>query len=678
MVSNGWQFVAFIANRNDSIPPLDGNGLVVPSITSFLSNYKEVWNCLSKPGFEEEYLTKKILGGIEEQLPAKLSSIISDYPGIKNRNPFQTELEIISDLVLEDVIKEKSIEKEFLEDCYSKSGSISQYSVLSKQILSTRYNYLFESNDKKAVLEQVANKKGISNELVELFANSLSKRPILLIGDVGVGKSTFIDNLLIVEAPSVFDKSLTFKIDLGSKAIISLDVRKAIIKIIKDQLKTIYKIDITEDDFVRHAYFVDLENFKKSVSVKKLYEVDNLKAIEKEIEFLSSLIADDVTHIKKSLEYLSKNQKKQVIIFIDNCDQRNDQDQETAFLVAQEFATDWPVIVFVCLRPETFHRTKKISGALSGYHTKAFTIAPPWIDDVIQKRLSFAQNIANGEIVLRKFSGKTSFSKLNKLIQSFKDSLERNRDLYPFLDNVSNGNVRKAIELIKKYFGSGHVDTEKILRITEEQGHYTVPVHELLRSVIFGDNIYFDPNSSEIVNLFEVRTYDAKEHFIIPLILAILNDYTSNSRDEGFISITDFYSYMQRHGFIPTQIDSALNFMYSKGLFETSQKGNILNTNSQSLMIRATSSGIYHLSYLISSFTYIDAIVVDVSIFDSSTRGKIINTFDIFPRLEKALIFKTYLDSMWDNANFKDTHFVWPQRSKELEIDIEKISGKLR
>lgn len=676
VVSNGWQFVAFLANRNDSIRPLEGDALVIPSIESFLSNYKEVWNCLSKTGFQEEYLTKKILGGTEEQLPAKLSSTITDYPGIKNRNPFQTELEIISDLVLEDVIKEKSIEKEFLEDCYCKSGSISQYSVLSKQILSTRYNYLFESNDKKATLEQVANKKGVSSELVELFANSLSKRPILLIGDVGVGKSTFIDNLLLVEAPNVFEKSLTFKIDLGSKAIITLDVRKAIIKLIKDQLRDVYKIDIGEDNFVRNAYYVDLENFKKSVAVKKLYEIDNLRAIEKEIEFLSNLVADDISHIKKSLEYISKNHKKQIIVFIDNCDQRNDQDQETAFLVAQEFATDWPVIVFVCLRPETFHRTKKIDGALSGYHTKAFTIAPPRIDEVIQKRLAFAQKITNGEIVLSKLEGKTSFSKLHKLIQSFKDSLERNRDLYPFLDNISNGNIRKAIELIKKYFGSGHVDTEKILRITEEQGMYTVPVHELLRSVIFGDNIYYNPNSSEIVNLFEVRTYDPKEHFIIPLILGLLNDYTANNRNQGFISVNDLYSYMQSQGFIPTQIDGALNFMYSKGLFETSQKGNSLNTNNQSLMLRATSCGIYHLSFLINSFTYIDAIIVDVSIFNETTRGKTINTFDITQRLDRALIFKAYLDSIWEAAKFKDTHFVWPQRSKELEIDIEKIKTK--
>ncbi|MCG2609984.1 hypothetical protein LZZ90_00515 [Flavobacterium sp. SM15] len=678
IISNGWQIIAFIANRNDSISPLDGVALVIPSLEVFLNNYKEVWNCLSKIGFQEEYLTKKLVGSTEEVLPPKLSSTITDYPGIKNRNPFQVDLEILSDLVLEDIIREKSIEKDFLSECYCKSGSLSQYSILSKQILSTRYTYLFESNDKKATLDQIATKKGISGELLELFANSMSKRPILLIGDVGVGKSTFIDNLLLVEAPQVFEKSITFKIDLGSKAIISLDVRVSIIKIIKEQLQDLYNIDINDDDFVRHAYFSELANFKKSVQVKRLYEIDLNKAIEKEIDFLSELVSDEITHIKKSLEHISKNQKKQIIVFIDNCDQRNDNDQETAFLVSQEFAADWPVVAFLCLRPETFHRTKKKEGALSGYHPKAFTIAPPRIDEVIIRRLSFAQKITSGEIHLSNLQNKTSFSKLDELIECFKESLEVNHGLYKFFENVSNGNIRIAIELIKKFFGSGHVDTEKILNIIETTGNYTIPVHEVLRSVIFGDNIYYSPSNLEITNIFDVRTNDSKDHFTISFILGILNDCSVNNRNEGFIEITEIYSQMQKIGYIPSTIDLALNFMYSKGLFETSEKGNVLNIEKNNLKIRATGTGIYHLNYLINSFTYVDAIIVDTPIFDIESRGKITNSHDINKRLERTKLFTDYLDGVWKENNFQNSHFLWTQKSKELREDIDKIIGRVK
>jgi len=677
VVTNGWQIIAFIANRNDSIAPLEGQALVIPTLNIFLDNYKDVWNYLSKDGFNEDRLLKKLTGEFNEHLPPKLSSTIDDYPGIKNRNSFQTEVEIISDLVLEDVIKDKTIEKEFLEDCYCKSGSLSQYSVLSRQILTTRYSYLFEGNDKKAVLEQVMNKKGVSSDLLDLFANSLSKRPILLIGDVGVGKSTFIDNLLLVEAPQIFQKSITFKIDLGSKAIITFDIRKAILKIIIDQLIDLYNIDIIEDDFVRHAYFVELENFKKSVHVKRLYEIESTKALEKEIEFLSNLVSDEVNHLKNSLEYICKNQSKQIIIFIDNCDQRNDADQESAFLIAQEFATDWPTLVFLSLRPETFHRTKKSTGALSGYHTKAFTISPPRIDDVIIKRLSFAQKITTGEISLSKLQNKTSFSKLELLLESFKNSLIRNRSLFQFIENISNGNVRKSIELIKKFLGSGHVDTEKILSIIEDQGSYVIPVHEVLRSIIFGDNIYYNSYNSDIVNIFDVRNSNESDHFTIPIILGLLNDQSVNSRNEGFLPINEIYSYMQEKGFNPSMIDSALNFMYNKQLFETSEKGNSLRTEKSSLMLRSTSSGIYHINYLITSFTYIDAIIVDVPIFENEVRGQISNKFDIETRLERAKLFTEYLKDVWTRCNFSDTYFIWPIKADELLNDITSIQARI-
>ena len=677
IVSNGWQFLAFVANRNDSIPPLEGKVLVVPSLEIFLNEFKEVWNCLSKNGFEEEYLVKKLIGKTERELPSKLSASIHQYPGIKNRNPFQADLEIISDLVLEDVIKEKDLEKDFLRNCYCKSGALSNYSLVSKEILSTRYDYLFAVGDKKSTLAQVATRKGLSGELTDLFSNSLSKRPILLLGDVGVGKSTFIDYLRFVEASSVFEKAISFKIDLGSKAIISYDIKKAIINVLRTQLDEFNGIDIEDDDFVRHCYYVELEKFKKSVKVKRLYDIDPEKAIEKEIEFLTEKVEEEVEHLKKSLEYICKSQQKQLIVFMDNCDQRSDKDQEAAFLISQEFASTWPMIVFISLRPETFHRTKKESGALSGYHTKAFTIPPPRLDEVVRKRLEFAQKITSGEIALSSLKAQTNFSKLHQLIEVFLYSLDTNRELLTFLNNTSNENIRKAIEIIKKFFGSGHVDMEKILDIYNDSGKYLIPLHELLRSVIFSDNIHFSPTNTEIINVFDVRYYNSNEHFILLLLISLLDDYSKNSRNSGFVSIPETYSYLQGVGFTPPQIDSVLNFAYAKKMFEISQKGDKLDTEIQELQIRATNLAIYHLHFLIKSFTYIDAIIVDTPIIDSTYRGNIPNTMNIKNRIDRAIIFKEYLDKQWEKSNITSNYFNWQQFSGDLSYDIKKITRRI-
>ncbi|MFP4547125.1 MAG: hypothetical protein ACLFQM_03265, partial [Fidelibacterota bacterium] len=597
---------------------------------------------------------------------------------IKNRNPFQSDLEILSDLVLEDVIKEREIEKEFLKDCYCKSGALSKYSLVSKTILKTRYDYLFNNSDQKASLQQVTSKNGLSDELKDFFTNSIGKRPILLVGDVGVGKSTFIDYLRMVEASNIFESAISFKVDLGQKTILSYDLKNAIINVIKQQLYDEYNIDIEEDNFVRNCYFNELNNFKKSVRVKRLYDINKNKALEKEIEFLTKKVEDEIEHLKNSLTYICKNQQKQIITFIDNCDQRSDKDQETGFLIAQEFASSWPMTVFISLRPETFHRTKRESGALSGYHTKAFTIPPPRIDEVLKKRLKFAQKITSGKIALSTLKSHNNFPKLHILLEILLYSLDNNNDLLNFLNNVSNENVRKSIEIIKKFLGSGHVDMEKILDTYNRSGDYLIPLHELLRSVIFSDNVYYSPLNSDIINVFDIRHPKSNEHFLLLILTALLDNYSKNNRNGGFISISETYSYLEGLGYLPEQIDSVLNFAYTKKLFEISKKGDILDIESPDLKIRATNLAVYHLKCLVCSFTYIDPMIVDTPILDKKIKNKITDAFHIADRLDQALIFKVYLDNQWDAANISSKYFDWKYYSEKLFNDIDRIKNKIK
>jgi len=675
IVCNGWQLVAFVANRSDSVAPLEGNSLIFNSLDFLDKHFLEIYNVLSKDAFFTAELSKKLIGNNLDILPPKKSSKIIDYPGIKNRNPLQVDLEIISDLVLEDIIKDKEIEVDFLEDCYCKSGSLSQYSLLSKQILTTRYDNMFEANDQDVLLESISTKKGVNKEFIDIFSDSLSKRPILLVGDVGVGKSTFIDNLLLVEAPEVSEKSLVFKIDLGSKAILAKEMKDAVLKIIYEQLSSVFNIDIYEDDFVRRCYFVGLENYKNSFSVKRLYEIDPKAAIKKEIEYLATEVDDLRNHIKNSLKYIAKNQRKQIIIFIDNCDQRDDTDQQQSFLIAQELASDWNLITFVSLRPETYHKTKRKEGALSGYHPKAFTISPPRIEDVITSRLHFAQKITRGEIKLTKLSNAVNFTKLDIMIETFLNSIEKNNELLIMFENLSNGNIRKVIELIKKFFGSGHVDTQKIIEINERGGNYIIPVHEMLRSIIYGDNVYYNPKTSDVINLFDIRFNSSKDHFLLSHCLGILNHQSKNNLNDGFLNIAEFYDSLQSLSYSINQIDAAINIMYTRGLIETSEKGNYLNTDQTTINIRITGAGAYHYNYLSNAFAYIDAVIIDTPIFTAEIFSELDFNSDLNSRLSKTRLFLEYLSDCWKYHNFNPSYFNWEENRMLLESDIQRISN---
>ena len=66
---------------------------------------------------------------------------------------------------------------------------MSQYSLISKNILRARYDSMFGEDSPGPSIEPAVDKSGITGDFL---AQSLSLRPILIIGDVGVGKTTFI------------------------------------------------------------------------------------------------------------------------------------------------------------------------------------------------------------------------------------------------------------------------------------------------------------------------------------------------------------------------------------------------------------------------------------------------------------------------------------------------------
>ncbi len=424
------------------------------------------------------------------------------------------------------------MEKTFLEECYAQSGALSQYSLISKSILQARYTALFDSEMPGPAITSASTKEGIS---AELLAESLSRRPILLIGDVGVGKTTFIRHLINIDAAQIFAEAIYIYVDLGSQASLSSDLKKFILGEIKRQLRHNYELDVEEDRFIRGVYNIELQRFRKGI-YGRLRESDPHLFEQKEIEFLEQKISEESEFLKDALEHVVKGRRKQVVIFLDNSDQRSEETQQQVFLIAQEFAVHWTATIFVALRPETYYRSMKV-GALSGYHPKAFTISPPRIDLVLEKRLNFALKITSGEIPISTLHPSISvrLDTLDTIIRVFLDSIKWTRTINEFIDNIAGGNVRLALDLVRGFFGSGHVNTQKIVDIYEESGSYFIPLHEFLRAVIFGDNLYYDPDRSPIANLFGASYMDEKEHFLLPLVIGLLTSSSSYSSDDGFV-----------------------------------------------------------------------------------------------------------------------------------------------
>lgn len=668
-VSNGHQIVLFIAARTDGSPPLAGRCLVFPSLRFMEQNFLQLWNAISKPAVLQNNLSKILLEQIEVETPPKLSANIINYPGVKQRNVFQADLQIVSELVFEDIPNSRDFQKPFIAACYSQSGALSQYSLLSKNILRARYAALFDSESPGPTAVPAVKREGVS---ADLLAGSLSRRPILLIGDVGVGKTTFINHFSLIEAEELLEDAIVVYIDLGTQATLTTDLKEHIVDAFAAQVLSKYEIDIFERNFIHGVYHFDLDRFEQGL-YSDLKDTNPEKYKEAEIRFLEERTQNKEQHLFRSIDHITNGQRKQVVLFIDNADQRDFDVQQQAFLAAQGISKNTDANVFVSLRPETFHESVK-SGALSGYHPKAFTISPPRIDIVIQKRLEYALRITGGEIKVDR-SISLELGNLDVIIRAFMHSLDANDDLLELIDNISGGNVRLALDLVKGFFGSGHVDTYKIVEILNKQRAYVIPVHEFLRAIIYRDNEKYDPSRSPIANIFDVSTASPKEHFLLPSILAYLQKEAIENK-EGFVESVSVYNHAQSLGFTPEQIDGAFLRASAHKLIEFSGRRNPSEFEQIPPAIRITTSGAYQVKKLCQMFTYIDAIIVDLPIFDDDLREKTLNVEYIRERINRAKPILDYFDETWNQIG-TNSYFDWPEASRMVRSEIASITGKL-
>lgn len=358
-------------------------------------------------------------------------------------------------------------------------------------------------------------------------------------------------------------------------------------------------------------------------------------------------------------------------MFLDNVDQRPLAFQEEVFLIAQSMAEHWPVTVFVSLRPETFAKSR-VSGALSAYQPRVFTIDPPRVDRVLSKRVAFAVQTLENTGALSSLPANVSFQSDSLLdyLRVIQRALDAGGDIVEFLDNMSAGNIRKALDFVQTFIGSGHVDSRKILDVEQRGQSYTLPLHEFLRAVMFGDKAYYDPTTSPIPNALEISESDGREHFLTALMLRYAESLAATGGKDGYVERASLFEQLQQIGFSHQQLDRAIERSLHAALLATPSGGDCDR-------VRITTRGAYVAKRLLLSFTYLDAMLVDTPIVDPATRTSIHDVSHIDDRLARCETFLEYLDRQWHKLGDSGATvaFDWPQVSAAIRQDIQRVSA---
>lgn len=669
IVCNGHQLIAFFASRQDG-PPLDGQALVFSSLDEMLGDFTNLWNYLSRDGVAGRNLQRLLLGMSRVLTPpTKLSDQIPAYPGFRARSSLETDLRILGGAFIQDIENEDAISEEFLSECYCNSGALSQYSLVSKEILKNRYDSL-----KGEGLTAVSAKdsRGLSPDVpADLMSNALTRRPLILLGDVGVGKSMFLKHLLKIEAADVLESAQVFYVNFGVEPAIETNLEEHVYKRIAAQLLENYGVDPTEASLVRAIYNGDLNRLKKTV-VGELRETDPSAYRLEEIRLLSELTGRSASHLRRLLEHQRGTSGIQSVIVLDNIDQRAREFQDRVFVIAQSLAETWPTTIFVSLRPSTFYESKA-TGALAAYQLRVFTVSPTRVDEVVRKRLDYAKVQIRHQQESGNFPGHMSLSgdDLLTYIDVLRAAFTGNDELNLLLDNMSGGNLRVALTFLSNFVGSGYVSTARVLDEAKLGKTYTVPIHEFVRSMIFGEYDYFDPKLSEICNIFDVVADDGAEHFLLPMILAYVQHEGETAGGDAWVDLYDVMVFGQSLGFLAEQVAAQVERALRSRLLEP-RPG-----KAAAGPFRITSVGAYMHREMIKSFSYLDAMVVDTPITDVHVRRGFSDVRPVLERLDRADLFLDYLDTQWSQSKLDgQSHFDWPVLSAAARRDIATARAK--
>ena len=298
---------------------------------------------------------------------------------------------------------------------------------------------------------------------------------------------------------------------------------------------------------------------------------------------------------------------------------------------------------------------------------------PPRVDRVIKKRLDYAleQLKAFGKLPTFPKGVTLNYEKLENYIYMIAEAFTNSEEIISFVDNMSNGNLRKALDFIVSFVGSGHVDSDKIFRIIHENNQYTLPLHEFIRAVIYRDNEHFEPIEAQVINVYDITTNDQREHFLTSLLISFIERTGVIGGNEGFVAAQEVYNYLQEKRYSERQIQATIERAVKKGLIASPD---VLPKKPED-RFRVLSSGVYTTKKLANMFTYIDAVIVDTPIIIPEFRVQIQPVKTIEERLDRALIFTSYLDQCWDDS--LSGVYEWPLHAISLRGEITSIRSKV-
>jgi len=685
LLTNGTQWIIFPGVRTDHIHIRNSKVIVFNGLGNIKSHFLDFWRLLSFDSVGKGELSKILLDQI---LPIEPSFIFNSEGRVNvpfDRNPLSACLidvlpkyfgDLYGDPTKTEMLKECFVNDNPVQESIVESDLKAHDETPSTTISSEPIRHFYSLPQASQHLEAVIN---------SFLSNNRDKFVQVLLGRVGIGKTTFLANFFDLQKIELSEKQFILRLDFQNISD-STDLESFFVEHLWEMITKHPRFSaLMTPDSIRKIFKDDIRAF--SAGPVSLLSKSEDREVEV-IKHISNLYSDRHFFLKKIASFLYKENFARFILVFDNVDQLDLELQEKVIRFAYAKTIDYHAFAIIIMWEETYYSAKRSGKVLSTIRTVPLQLTRQSTAVVLIKRLNYLiSQIKTGkerlDLLNPKICSKNDFCRFLDLI--LRSLLVDNKNVRLFLELIALGNIRAALETFHSFLTAGSLDTKKIIEIMQKDDQYLVPVHEFIKSVMLGSKRYYSERTSDILNLFAIGDIERPSHFTRIRLLQWLYErrHESTLFGRGFRLIKEAEYYFGRIGASKKDISTSFVRLNDSGLIENDLHARKYIEHSQA--IRITATGRYYLSDLYRMFSYVDLVMQDTPFFDQEAFALIekdCESTDLEVRFRRVQTFISYLEAQEEEELLTieklANDITWRKRFvPNMKTTFEKTKGKI-
>lgn len=509
-------------------------------------------------------------------------------------------------------------------------------------------------------------------DLFDYYLSSIHQ-PLLLIGEYGYGKSTFLYHFIHTVLPkmTIGKDCINIYLDLNLHAEDIIKKKKSVEDALIESISYEIKQFLMDEALVEQLWKFMAENIRAYAPLAG--QIENFQAVvtnDGEVDKFAASLHDifqrkaPIEYLRGVLLFLHIKKKKPILLVIDNVDILSTLHQLNAIELSYKFShfernkfsniksdeLDNAVGIkcVVAIRSTSIVNLRKRH--LAGLDI-VVKIPKNSLNDIIDKRLKYVANLEETKRLMKDlrreplmFEGKIYlYTDVDKAISCLQRSLIQTINAV-IIDRLSNGSIRHSLAFAIRFLSSHAIPDKHLtpalfsLYIDRE-----LPEHLFLKAIILGDNyIYCEKGMESLVSIVNVYytpcSQEVYEFSVASRLLAYLDKLTKGNQ---YIPLLDLFPFCD---ILYPKLD--LNNLLKKWLhfgIIKSAEACIADHYDEVESICLSSSGNYYFTSLIHSLFYLQWIKDDCDVGDMNIRTVVDTCGLASEQIEETLKFCDFL-----------------------------------